>query len=270
MQYLLIITARRINNMNTIPIFVINLPKDKDRKIFMERQLDKLKASYVIVEARYGKDDDVIAGCNDELSIKEHGKVLMAGEKGCAFSHRFIYETIVREQIPCAVILEDDVVLPDDFLEIIEKEVSKKNRTWDWLSFDYPKIGFSFVKAWIIASEKMVKKNKIFFFYAFIKAPIIISMSLFEILRDKIAKGLPFFRGPKLFYRPLYNAGAYLVTQEGVKKLIPLLYPIRFSADRTPNQARLKTGLRMRWYVPRIVHQTDEDTGNIFMSNTIN
>ena len=252
----------------TPPIFVINLPKDTDRRAFMENQLNRLSLQYKIIEGRYGKDNDVILACDDVLAVKEHGKVLTTGEKGCAFSHRSIYEVMEKEHIPQAIILEDDVVLPENFVTIISNIIDKRYM-FDWLSFDYPKIGAPFVKAWSIASYKMIKKNKLFFFYALIKFPLIIMMSLFELVRNVIAVHLSWYRGPKIFYRPLYNAGAYMITLEGVKKLKPLLYPLRFSADRTPNYARMKKNFIMRWYVPRIVHQTDEDKGNTFTSNTI-
>lgn len=256
-------------NMTTIPpVFVINLPKDRDRLLFMENQLKRLSIAYSVIEGRYGKDEDVLASCDDSLAINEHGKILTLGEKGCAFSHRIIYETMEKESIQHALVLEDDVVLPDNFIDIVTKVINNSH-SFDWLSFDYPKIGVPFVRAWMTASSKMIKKNKLFFLYALIKAPIIMGMSLFEYVRDITAMQFPWYRGPKIFYRPLYNAGAYIITLEGIKKLKPFLYPLRFSADRTPNQARLKAGLKMRWYVPRVVHQTDEDEGNTFTSNTL-
>lgn len=236
----------------------------------MESQLKELSISYEIIEGRNGADIDVIDACSDSLSLSEHGKFLTFGEKGCAFSHRLIYEKMLKECIPYAVILEDDVVLPKNFKEIVIKSINHNNICWDWLSFDYPKIGHPFIKAWLLASKKMVIKNKLFIFYAILKFPAIVALSTFEISRDYLAKYIPSSAGPKLFYRPLYNAGAYIISTQGIKKLEPLLYPIRFSADRTPNQARVKVGLKMRWYVPRIVHQTDEDAGNTFFSNTLN
>jgi GR25 family glycosyltransferase involved in LPS biosynthesis len=252
------------------PLFIINLPKDTDRRVFMETQLRSLGIEYHIIDGRYGADEDVAASSDDALAIQEHGKVLTTGEKGCAFSHRSIYEKMTKENIPLAVILEDDVVLPADFSEIVIKEISKNSRHWEWLSFDYPRIGLPFLKAWFLASTRMVNKNKKFFFYAAIKFPIIVMLSIFEMVRDVCARTIKWYSGPKYFYRPLYNAGAYIITQEGIKKLQPLLYPLRFSADRTPNQGRVRTGLIMRWYVPRVVHQTDEDSTNTFTSNTIN
>lgn len=255
--------------MTTLPIFIINLPKDIERRRFMERQMKELKLEYEFIDGRQGTDRDVLDSCDDARAIKEHGKVLMAGEKGCAFSHRSIYKRMLEEKIPYALILEDDVVLPKNISEIIQKELSKEDRSWEWLSFDYPKIGFPFVRAWFRASVHMIKKSPMFFFYALIKFPFIVTLSVFEFVRESIVEIFSYFAGPKLFYRPLYNAGAYIITSKGIEKMMPLLVPIRFSADRTPNQARIKTGLKMRWYVPRIVHQTDEDKGNTFTSNTV-
>ena len=256
--------------MKTIPIFIINLPKDKYRKEFMANQMHDLRLQYEFVEGKLGTDPEVVSSCDNTLAIKEHGKVLTTGEKGCAFSHRSIYERMLRENIPKALILEDDAVLPKNISQILDKELSRKNINWEWLSFDYPKIGFPFIYAWIKASKYMVKKNPLFFFYALIKFPFIVVLSIFELVRDNVATLIPSFSGPKLFYRPLYNAGAYIVTIEGINKMMPLLIPLRFSADRTPNKARLLANLKMRWYVPRVAHQAEEDFNNLFISNTIN
>lgn len=241
--------------MKLPPVFIINLPKDKDRKVFMENQLQDLGLKYEFIEGKLGSDPDVVESCNDELAIKEHGKVLMIGEKGCAYSHRFIYEKVLKENIPYALILEDDVTLPKNLPEILNNELSKKDIEWEWLSFAYPEVGWPFVSNWFVSSKYMISKNKSFFFYALLKFPLIVILSIFEYIREKTAKYIPFFSGPKIFYRPLYNAGAYVITLAGVKKMEPLLYPLRFSADRTPNRARVKTGLKMRWYVPLIIKQ---------------
>ncbi len=255
----------RTQKISMIPIFIINLPKDASRHAFMKDQLEKLHLPFEIITGFYGDDADVVASCDDSLSIKEHGKVLMKGEKGCAYSHRHVYEKMLRDNIPCALILEDDAMLPDNFPNVLQRELAKE-RVWDWLSFDYPRIGPAFIKAWLVASKKETQKKKSFFFYAVLKFPFICSLSLYEWARDLLARAFPALSGPKLFFRPLYNAGAYLVTLEGVKKMMPLLVPIRFSADRTPNQARVRTGLKMRWYVPLIVRQHDGKDG--FSSNT--
>ena len=253
---------------NNIPIFIINLPKDKDRRDFMEKQMKEFGLDFQFIEGKLGTDPEVLASCDDKLAIKEHRKVLMTGEKGCAYAHKSIYEKMLRENIPYALVLEDDVVLHKNFRNALDK-ITEGKKNFDWLSLEYAKIGFPFIKTWLVASGKMTRKNPLFFFYAFLKFPFLLILSIFESLRSSLAEIVPFFAGPKIFYRPVYNAGAYIITESGIKKMMSLLTPLRFSADRTPNQARIKKGLKMRWYVPRIAHQTDEEESNIFSSNTL-
>lgn len=230
--------------------------------------MKKLGLEFQFVEGKLGTDPEILAACDDALAIKEHGKVLMPGEKGCAYAHKSVYEKMLRENIPYALVLEDDVLLHDNFRVVLEK-ITKGRMDFDWLSLEYAKIGLPFIKAWLIASGKMIKKNPFFFFYALLKFPFIFILSLFESMRSFLAQQFPVLAGPKIFYRPMYNAGAYIITKEGIEKMMPLLTPLRFSADRTPSQARIRTGLVQRWYVPRTAHQTDEDPNNAFASNTL-
>jgi GR25 family glycosyltransferase involved in LPS biosynthesis len=253
---------------NLLPIFIINLPKDTDRRLFMEKQMQDFGLQFQFIEGKLGSDPEVLANCDDALAIKEHGKVLTTGEKGCAYAHKSVYEKMLREDIPYALILEDDVVLHKNFRDVLDS-VMRGDKSFDWLSLEYAKIGLPFIKAWIVASGRMTKKNLLFFLYALLKFPFILILSLFESLRNRLAQVWPSYAGIKIFYRPMYNAGAYIITKEGIRKIIPLLTPLRFSADRVPSQARVRSGFKQRWYVPRAAHQTDEDEGNTFVSNTL-
>ena len=244
-------------------MFVINLPVDIDRKQAIEKRLKKLGATYEIAPGIYGDDPLVIERYDEKRAVKEHGKPLIFGEKGCAVAHSLVYERIVRDQIPYSVILEDDILLPDDFLEIVEKEIHKNNKVWDWLSFDYRYVGAIFLRQWFRASYTTIKNNPLFFFYALAKAPYISVLSFFEGLRNKRARENPDLSGAKKFYRPLYNAGAYALTLEGAKKLLPFTNPLRLTADQVPNVARVKSDFVMRGYVPLSVKQNtvDYETG---------
>ncbi|HCC06252.1 TPA: hypothetical protein DEP94_02770 [Candidatus Nomurabacteria bacterium] len=248
----------------SFPIFVINLPRDIARKQKIESHLKFIGAEYAIIDGFYGDNERVVERYSEEKTLKEQGKSLLTGEKGCAFSHAFIYEKIIKENIPYSVILEDDAILPPDFIDIVEREINKKNKKWDWLSFDYRYVGLIFFKSWLIATYKTIRQNPSFFFYACIKLPYMFFLSFFETSRDFIARKIISYRGPKYFFRPLYNAGAYILTLDGAKKLLPLTNPLCMSADRTPNVARLKAGFHLYGYVPLLVHQNSE-----FESNTI-
>lgn len=244
-------------------IFVINLPSDVKRREVIEKRLKELGASYEVVDGIYGNDEMVAKRYEEELAIKEHGKPLLFGEKGCALAHALVYERIIKENIPYSVILEDDIILPDNFLEIVEKEINKKNKKWDWLSFDYRYIGFYFLRAWFYANYIRTKQNPSYFFYACLKTPYIVLFSIYELGRDIISRKFNFYSGAKRFYRPLYNAGAYVLTLDGAKKLIPFTNPLRFTADHLPNAVRFKTNFNFLGYVPLIVKQNsiDYDSG---------
>lgn len=245
------------------PTFLINLDKDETRLSFMTEQLRKLGITFERVHAFYGDDPKVLASYDEELAKKENSRPLTKGERGCAYSHQSIYEKMKKESIPVALILEDDVVLPSDFADVIDRELSRTERRWEWLIFDYPNVGPSYLKKWFIASKKMTQERKLFLLYALIKFPYVFILSSFEYIRDCFATMFPSIAGPRLFLRPLYHAGAYLVTLEGVEKLLKLSYPLRFSADRLPNQSRIRSGLKLYGYVPLIVHQDKTFESNI-------
>lgn len=249
--------------MLNIPVFVINLDKDKDRRQFMESQLKDMGINYEIIKAFYGNDEIVLKDYDENLSVKENGRPLTQGERGCAYSHRSIYEKMRNGKMKCALILEDDVMLPKNFVEILDKELNRENKNWEWLVFDYPPVGSIYLKRWFIATKKMIKENKVFFFYALIKFPYVLIMAILESFRELLAKIFFSYAGPKFFLRPLYHAGCYLITGEGAEKLLKLAKPIRFSADRLPNQSRVRCNLRLYGYVPLIVKQDKSFESNI-------
>ncbi len=247
--------------MQTFSIFVINLPTAGERRQAMEKQLTAMGGSFEFAEGVFGNDPRVTERYDEVLAIREHGQPFATGEKGCALAHALVYERMVRDAIPVALILEDDMVLPRDFLNIVEREVARKGRTWDWLSFDYRYVGMQFLYHWLIATGKTIGKRPTFVFYAFLKLFYIPPLCVYEGLRDAIARMFPSLSGPKRFYRPLYNAGAYLVTLEAAQKLLPFTRPMRLAADEIQNVASRQSDFKLRGYVPLIVRQDLERFG---------
>ena len=73
----------------------------------------------------------------------------------------------------------------------------------------------------------------------FIKFIYISLMSVYEALRDTfydVTKSIAIVR----FFRPLYLASAYIITNEAAHKLLKINTPIFLTADRLPNFARVK------------------------------
>lgn len=246
--------------------FVINLDKDTERMRFMHEQLTRIGIPYERESAIYGKHYFPTKEEYDaDKAQAAGGHILLPGEVGCALSHARVIQKIVTEQLPYALILEDDVTLPTDFKAVLEREIAKNNNDWEYLLFDYVPVGSTFLKLWWngaiynYGNTQGVLKKLRFVFIHLLKACYILPLSLFERARELVKKHRP---GPVRFFRPVYFAGAYLVTFSGAKKLHELSQPVIYTADHLPNKARWLKGLRFRGYCPLIVRQEKEVFGS--------
>ena len=104
-------------------IFVINLEKDPARRAFMEKQLRELGLEYEIFRGVLGSalTKEELAECFDERhSIRNFGFRLIPAHIGCSLSHVRLYAEIIRRELPCALILEDDAILPPNLKEVVD------------------------------------------------------------------------------------------------------------------------------------------------------
>lgn len=247
----------------TCRIFVINMKKSAERLAFMSEQLSRLGLSFEIQMGIDGKTHEFGDMYDEESSERLNGTPLALVEKGCALSHRLILERIVSEHIPYTLILEDDVELPTQFKDALAQELEKQKEgkaVWEYLAFNYPTVGWKFVKLWLFLLTEQFKKRPSTTLYAklpvfFIKFLGILAVSLFEGLRDMLYKKLFTYGAPARFYRPMYLAGCYLVTEAGAKKLLEVQTKLIYPADRIQNIARVKKGLKLFWFVPLLVKQ---------------
>lgn len=105
-------------------IFVINLEKDVDRRDSIKKQLDKLNLPYEIIPGVYGKNlsaDELTIDYNAKKAHRIHCRNLSLSEIGCALSHINLYKKIIEEQVSEALILEDDVILPNELPNLLQK-----------------------------------------------------------------------------------------------------------------------------------------------------
>lgn len=113
-------------------IFIINLEKDVKRRAHMEELCQKHSLSCHFIKAIVGKDlseDYIKSVYSKEKAIEKFGRELGLGEIGCALSHISIYQKIVDEALPYAVVLEDDIDTLQDLQIIID---SYQNFPVDW------------------------------------------------------------------------------------------------------------------------------------------
>ena len=111
-----------------IPIFIINLKQDSQKKMQMQIQLNKFRLKADFVEAVDGRnlgEEEKNRVYDHQKTIRSIGRGLTDGEIGCALSHQKIYKKIVEQKIPYVVIFEDDAILCKDFLKIVKLSVNK-------------------------------------------------------------------------------------------------------------------------------------------------
>jgi glycosyl transferase family 25 len=88
--------------------FVINLPHSVERRRHMESQVAQLEHEFV--EAVDGRS----------LSTEGRPEWLRPTILGCTLSHRAVYQRVIEEDLPYALVLEDDMVLPRDIDELAQ------------------------------------------------------------------------------------------------------------------------------------------------------
>lgn len=255
--------------MQLFSCYVINLEKDKERMLFMEKRLQDLGISFTRLPAVYGKTiDEVTKEKYYDSSLLPKHKGLSPGELGCAISHRMAYENFMNAKEDYTLILEDDVELPDNFKKILNDEILKNtNNSWDYLSFDYFAYGFDFIALWIpgvirIAQKKQGVLSKVVFSTKLlVKIVPMLLLSLAEELQKNLWRNCAITPIKSTAF-----AGAYLLTKEGASKLLAVHDKIMYLADRLAPIARRKTRLRFKIYNPLIVRQLKDQ----FISNLHN
>ena len=108
-------------------VFVISLERAKRRRKYLEEHLNALGMEYELVDAVDGRmltQDEIEKHCDME-AVRKSPQWLNSGAIGCALSHYEAYRRIVEQNIDCALILEDDVLLPQNILMILD-EVEKR------------------------------------------------------------------------------------------------------------------------------------------------
>lgn len=102
----------------------------------MTERLTKIGLTPVFFDAIDGYKLDIpnLADYDSEKRCRYFGKDLKAGEIGCLLSHRAIYEKMVSENIPRALVLEDDVFLAEDFRDVL-LDIQNTAVSWDLIRF---------------------------------------------------------------------------------------------------------------------------------------
>lgn len=119
------------------PIFVISLADAHERRYRIAEQCADFGLAIEIVDAidgRAGLPPEFEAEIDRESARVRHRRPLSDGEFACALSHRSVYRRILDDDLPGAIVLEDDAILSSSFADFIRKQ---GYREADFIQMDY-------------------------------------------------------------------------------------------------------------------------------------
>ena len=176
--------------MQQIPVYVISLARASERRQLITRHLDGLGFEYTMIDAVEG------AKLSDEyMQTVNPNRNMSPGVLGCYLSHIQVYERIVADQTPVALILEDDTVVDSKVKALLEHGSES-------LDFDYCFLG----------SDDRGDEGDVFYDA---DSGIALGVGLDAYVLSS---------GP-------YCTNAYLVTLGGAKKRLDCAFPARTAID---------------------------------------
>lgn len=133
--------------MEKIKVFIINLKRSKDRKIFMQSQIKKLFAYNTNLknQLEFNFFEAVDDSKNEYLQFKSHfpwwssfilGRELNSNEKSCFASHYSLWIKCQKLNKPI-IILEDDVIFSKEFLNNVNIIKILLNANYEYIRLHY-------------------------------------------------------------------------------------------------------------------------------------
>ncbi len=104
------------------PIFVISLADSESRRDSISKHLHRLGLDFTFVEAVDGRNglSPEMEGLVDRGEARARlGRDMSDAELACALSHTLVYKKMLDENLENAVVLEDDMVPTEEFLELL-------------------------------------------------------------------------------------------------------------------------------------------------------
>jgi len=115
-----------------IGYFCINLASRPDRREVLEEQAAKIGIDIVFIEAVLGKELDLekVEQYDRATRLRRYHGDLSHGQVGCALSHQKGIQAIADSDFDFGVLLEDDSILYDGFVEFLNAAVVESTG-WD-------------------------------------------------------------------------------------------------------------------------------------------
>lgn len=130
----------------SLPVYLINLPRDRQRLLAMATQLQQLDLPFECLPAVYGKalsPAEREALYDEQANAARFHTPLVDGEIGCYASHLRAWQHLLDSDAPAALVLEDDVLLRPSLLPVLRALVAQP-AGWQMVKL----IGRDFERPW--------------------------------------------------------------------------------------------------------------------------
>ena len=123
-------------SLQDVGIWLINLEDSVERRLKMEDRLNRLGLSYTLFVAVDGSKEIRKFGPKVDTKAfrRNMGRPALSGDIGCYSSHLGVWRELVDSGYPVGMVLEDDVVFHDEFLEAVRVALSV-SLDWDLVRF---------------------------------------------------------------------------------------------------------------------------------------
>jgi glycosyl transferase family 25 len=120
-----------------IGIWLINLPRDVERRGRMEAQLSAMGLEASVFPAVDGKAEQarLLQRADPEAYARNMGAPILPGKLGVFASHLAVWDNFLASPHKAALILEDDVVFHEDFLQALDTALANAD-LWDLVRFN--------------------------------------------------------------------------------------------------------------------------------------
>lgn len=124
--------------MNNIPIFCISMEREVERRCIITEHLNGLNLTAEFFTAVDGQElsTEQLKLYDNKKAQKELSRELKLGELGCYFSHVNLWQKMVTENIPQALVIESDIVFDESISDLLVN-LDKLPENWDMVKLYY-------------------------------------------------------------------------------------------------------------------------------------
>lgn len=141
-----------------IHAYIINLDRATERMAHMQSEIERVGIPYTRIEAVYGPDlPEPIEEFDEKRFNILTGKHKNPREVGCFLSHIKVFQAFLASNEPYALVLEDDVKLPDGFKQLLHQAIEQQQH-WDLLRLSSSRDG-AFIKIAQLDSNHQLAYN---------------------------------------------------------------------------------------------------------------